>query len=125
MQTGIYFGRFQPFHEGHKKCIEHILDKCCRCIVFVRQTPLNEKNPLTYPQRYNMIRDAFPDEDKVPVTYIPDPGINLAVFIGRDVGYELIQLDEETEKISGTDLRKKLYDKNKKEYDPDAPKKVK
>ena len=37
---------------------------------------------------------------------ISDPGADLSVFIGRDVGYDLIELDAATEAISATDLRK-------------------
>ena len=125
MKTGIFVGRFQPFHDGHKKCILKILESCDRCIVMMRETEPTEKNPFDLEKRRGMIRAEFPDETQVIITDFQDPGAELAVFIGREVGYELIQLDEKTESISATDIRKKLYDGAGKEYDKDAHLKVK
>lgn len=124
MKTGIFIGRFQPFHDGHRKCIEKILQECDRCIVMMRETEKTEKNPFDLEKRRAMIRAAFPDESQVCITDFEDPGAHLSVFIGREVGYQLIQLDAQTESISATDLRKKLYEEAGKAYDPDAPSKV-
>lgn len=124
MKTGVFVGRFQPFHDGHKKCIEKILEDCDRCIVLMRETEKTAKNPFDVQKRKAMVRAAFPDEEQVEIQIFTDPGANLSVYIGREVGYELIQLDEQTENISATDIRKKLYEEAGKEYDPDAPKKV-
>jgi adenylylsulfate kinase len=109
LTTGVFVGRFQPFHEGHKKCVEKILSEKDRCIILMRETELTEKNPFDIEKRKALIRAAFPDENRVIIQTIHDPGASLTVFIGRDVGYELIQLDPETEAISATDIRKKLY----------------
>ena len=125
MKTGVFIGRFQPFHEGHKKCIEKILQTCDRCIVMMRETEKTEKNPFDFKKRKAMIRAEFPDEAQVEIQVFTDPGAELAVYIGRDVGYELIKLDEKTENISATDIRKKLYEEAGKEYDKDAHLKVK
>jgi len=124
MKTGIFVGRFQPFHEGHKKCVKKILETCDRCIIMMRETPQTEKNSFDLEKRKAMIRAEFPNEDQVIITVFDDPGAELSVFIGRDVGYELIQLDEQTEEISATDIRKELYGKSGKTYDVDAPRKV-
>ncbi|MDA0376703.1 MAG: adenylyltransferase/cytidyltransferase family protein [bacterium] len=109
MKTGLFVGRFQPFHDGHRKCIEKILETCDRCIVMMRETEPTEKNPFDLEKRKAMIRAAFPDESVVEIQDFSDPSAHLSVFIGRDVGYELIQLDKTTEAISATDIRKKLY----------------
>ena len=53
-----------------------------------------------------------PNEDEVTIQRIEDPNCDLSVYIGRDVGYELIQLDETTEAISATNIRKKLYEES-------------
>ena len=110
--TGVYVGRFQPFHDGHKKCIEHILKKHDKCVVILRETTIDDKNPFTIKQRREMIEKAFPE--RVLISTIPDISCNLTVYIGRGVGYGLIQLDTKTENISATDIRKKLYEKEKK-----------
>ncbi len=109
MKTGIYIGRFQPFHKGHRACVEHILTEADVCQIFIRDTELSDKNPFTFEERSAQIRNEFPNEAQVKISKIDDPSANLKVYIGRDVGYDLIQLDEETEKISATDIRKKLY----------------
>ncbi|MEK7591083.1 MAG: adenylyltransferase/cytidyltransferase family protein [Patescibacteria group bacterium] len=124
MKTGVYIGRFQPFHEGHKRCVEHILKTNDRCIIFVRDTEKTEKNPLELSKRLAMIRSALNGDERVMVQTLPDPSAELSVYIGRDVGYELIQLDTETEAISATDLRRKLYSDAGKAFDPSAPKRV-
>ncbi len=125
MKTGLFVGRFQPFHDGHKQCIEKILESCDKCIVLMRETQKTEKNPFDFEKRKAMIRAAFPNESQVEIQRFTDEGAELSVFIGRDVGYELIQLDAATENISATDLRKKLYADAGKEYDKEAHLKVK
>lgn len=123
-KTGIFIGRFQPFHDGHKRCIEHILERNDRCLILMRETEKTEKNPFDAEKRKAFIRAHFPDEERVEIQCISDPGAQLSVYIGRDVGYELIQLDASTEAISATELRKKLYEEAGKAYDPDMPMKV-
>ncbi len=125
MKTGVFIGRFQPFHEGHRKCVEKILADNDRCLILLRDTPQTEKNPFDIAKRIAGIRSHFPDESKVEIITIDDPGAELSVYIGRDVGYHLIQLDDATEKISATDLRKKLYEEAGKAYGLDTPQNVK
>jgi adenylylsulfate kinase len=114
MKTGVFVGRFQPFHEGHKKCVEKILSEKDRCIILLRDTEQTEKNPFDLEKRKALIRAQFPDESRVIIRTIDDPGADLTVYIGRDVGYNLIQLDKQTEAISATDIRKKLYEESQK-----------
>lgn len=124
MKTGVFIGRFQPFHEGHRRCIEKILSERDRCIILVRDTDCTIKNPIAAAERIAMIRAHFPDEQRVQVVAIDDPGADLSVYIGRDVGYDLIQLDTAAEAISATDLRRQLYAKAGKSYDPATPRNV-
>jgi adenylylsulfate kinase len=109
MKTGVFIGRFQPFHDGHKKCVEKILSENDRCIILLRDTEATEKNPFDIEKRKGLIRAQFPDESRVIIQTIDDPGAALNVYIGRDVGYQLIKLDAETEAISATNIRKELY----------------
>lgn len=110
MRTGVFVGRFQPFHEGHKKCVEKILSENDRCVILMRDVPASDNNPFELEKRKAMIRATFPDTARVDISIIRDPGADLTVYIGRDVGYELIQLDAQTESVSATDIRKKLYE---------------
>jgi adenylylsulfate kinase len=121
VKTGVFIGRFQPFHEGHKKCVEKILTENDRCLILMRDTEQTEKNPFDVAKRIALIRAHFPDESKVQIISVDDPGAHMSVYIGREVGYNLIQLDETTEKISATDLRKKMYDEAAKAFNPDTP----
>lgn len=106
--AGLFIGRFQPPHEGHKKCVEYILKRHDFCVVAIRDTRHDKNNPYTLAEREDMLLNIFPEEIKgrMIVTVIPDID---TVYMGRRVGYHLIKLDEETEKISATDIRKKLY----------------
>lgn len=112
MKTGLFIGRFQPFHEGHKRCVEHILKEKDRCIILLRNTKTSEKNPFDLEKRKALIRTAFHDDARVSIDSIDDADADLTVYIGRDVGYDLIRLDANTEAISATDIRQKLYAKN-------------
>jgi len=109
MKTGVFIGRFQPLHDGHKKCIKRVLQENDHCCVFIRDTAKSEKNPFSFEDREKMIRQAFPDTSQVSCHRLPDPSADLTVYIGREVGYELIKLDATTEAISATSIRKQLY----------------
>lgn len=109
MKTGVFIGRFQPFHDGHQRCVDRILQENDRCLILLRDTEQSEKNPLELAERKALIRARFPDASRVEILSIDDPGADLTVYIGRDVGYQLIQLDAQTEAISATDIRKQLY----------------
>lgn len=109
MKTGVFVGRFQPFHEGHRRCVEKILSENDRCIILLRDTEATERNPFDTEKRKALIRAEFPDTERIIIQTIDDPGCDLTVYIGRDVGYQLIKLDAQTESISATDIRKQLY----------------
>jgi adenylylsulfate kinase len=98
----LFIGRWQPFHEGHKKLIQTVIDEGKRVCIAIRDTPIDENNPYSASERYAMIKNALPE---ARVIVIPDID---EVCIGRKVGYDIreIRLDEETEAISGTEIRK-------------------
>lgn len=101
--NSFFIGRWQPLHAGHTKLIQTALDKNESVVIAIRDTKRNSSNPYTIRQRKKMIKRAFGNQVKVIV--IPDIK---KVCVGRDVGYEVIKLDYDTEKISGTRIRKKL-----------------
>ena len=107
--TGLMIGRFQPFHDGHKKLFETILEKQGQVMIAVRDTHgTDEKNPFDFSFVKKEIDKALFDyRNKYIVVQVPNI---CGVYYGRDVGYvvEKIQLDAQTESISATDIRKKM-----------------
>lgn len=59
MTTGLYLGKFAPFHGGHRYCLDQALDDCDHVIVLVYHTDVLDV-PLQ--QRAGWIRDLYEDE---------------------------------------------------------------
>lgn len=117
--TALFVGRYQPFHDGHKKLIENGIWRVGQACIAVRDTHgLHTKNqvsvsglnnnPLSFHAIKQRIETALAKHaGKFCVVQVP----NIShIFYGRDVGYvvERIGLDEETESISGTKIRKSM-----------------
>ena len=103
--ASLFIGRWQPFHEGHKKLIETVLKKGKPVVVAIRDTEISHKNPYTVTERWTMIQRGMREYGElVKIIVIPDID---EVCYGRDVGYDIrrIELDEKTEAISGTKTR--------------------
>jgi cytidyltransferase-like protein len=105
--TALFIGRYQPFHPGHKRLIEEGLRRVGQVCIAVRDTHrIDEKNPLPFfavKQRIEAALSAY--AGRFVVVALP----NIThVFYGRDVGYavERIALDEATEEISATNIRR-------------------
>lgn len=103
MKYSLFIGRWQPFHDGHKKLIQTVLDEGKNVCVAIRDTPISESDPYTIEEREKMISEVFP---QAKVIMIPDIE---EVIHGRKVGWGIrhIELDPETEAISGTAIRAK------------------
>ena len=104
MAYSLFIGRWQPLHDGHKKLIQSILDEGKDVCIAIRDTEVSTENPFSIEEREAMILEAFP---QVKVIVIPDI---TEVCFGRKVGYGIreIKLDEQTEEISGTKIRKSM-----------------
>ena len=103
--SSLFVGRWQPFHKGHKKLIETVLKKGKSVIIAIRDTEVNQSNPYTVYERWNMIQRAlYKYGDLVKIVVIPDID---EICYGRDVGYAIrrIELEPKIEKISGTAIR--------------------
>jgi cytidyltransferase-like protein len=102
-------GRFQPFHGGHLKLFETILEKEGQVCIVIRDTHgTDEKNPFDVYQVTDNIHKALRKyRGKYAILHAPNI---TGVYYGRDVGYkvEKIDLDPETEAISATQIRKEL-----------------
>ena len=103
----MFIGRYQPFHPGHQRLIEEGLRRVGQVCIAVRDTHgTDAKNPLPFfavKQRIEAAMSAY--AGRFVVVAVP----NITnVFYGRDVGYsvERIVLDEATEEISATNIRR-------------------
>jgi len=106
MKYSLFIGRWQPFHEGHKKLIETVLEEGKSVLVALRDTKISKEDPYTVKARKKMIRRALIRwGEKVKIMVIPDIE---EVCYGRKVGWRIreIKLDEEIEQISATKIRK-------------------
>jgi len=99
----LFIGRFQPLHEGHIKLIRSVLNEGKKVCVALRDTNIDDQNPHTIEERIKMFKSEFGDDVKVII--IPDIS---EVCYGRKVGWGIreIKLDEKTEAISATKIRK-------------------
>jgi cytidyltransferase-like protein len=105
--TALFIGRYQPFHGGHQRLIEEGLRRVGQVCIAVRDTHgIDEKNPLPFFAVKQRIETAL-SVHAGRFVVVPLPNIT-NVFYGRDVGYavEQIVLDEATEAISATKMRR-------------------
>lgn len=108
--TGLMIGRFQPFHDGHVKLFETIMEKEGQVLIAVRDTfNTDEKNPFDFWQVYERISEVLDEKYAGRYEILQVPNIT-GVYYGRDVGYkvEKINLDSQTEAISATQIRKEM-----------------
>ena len=61
---GLFVGRFQPFHLGHLKVIEWILERCEKVTVVIGSSLefSTQRNPFTYEERREMIEKSLEKE---------------------------------------------------------------
>src|ERR1700761_6786212 len=69
----VLVGRFQPFHDAHLALLTRALTIAPRVVVvvgsaFQARTP---KNPFTWTERAEMIRQALPEADRARLAIVP------------------------------------------------------
>lgn len=106
--TKMLIGRWQPLHDGHKKLIQAAIDSEEHVIILIRDIPLSKDDPYSVGARTQMLRKAF--GPTITIIPIHEDGNGLELLHGRKVGWSVkeVRLDEETEKISGTEIRKEI-----------------
>ena len=107
--TAFMLGRYQPFHDGHKKLIGEAINRIGQACVAIRDTQgTDEKNPFNFDEVESNIRKGLLEyEGKYIIVRVP----NITnIFYGRDVGYKIEQivLDESTQNISATKIRNEI-----------------
>ena len=108
-KTAMFIGRFQPFHNGHKKIFLNALKTSKQvCILVMDSHGINKKNPFSFNHVKKKIDTALSVyKDKYIIIKIP---VVSSVVYGRKVGYKIrrIKLPKEIENISATKLRKEI-----------------
>lgn len=107
--TAFMLGRYQPFHEGHKKLIAEAINRVGQACIAIRDTQgTDDKSPFSFEEVEQNIRKGMIEfEGKYSIIRVP----NITnIFYGRDVGYkiEMIDLDDKTKTISATEIRNQL-----------------
>lgn len=78
MTTGLYIGRFQPFHLGHLEAVKYILGKVDEIVIVVGSAHSSHtlENPFTAGERIQMVRlglkEARIDANRYAVLPLPD-----------------------------------------------------
>ena len=72
--SGLIVGRFQTFHKGHQSLVETALKLCDRVVILVgsAQESGTERNPFNVATRINVIKECYPDENRVKIYALPD-----------------------------------------------------
>ncbi len=67
----VFIGRFQPFHNGHKKVIEEALKQADRVLIVIGSAlePRSIRNPFTIYERQSMIYGAFADPERKRIMF--------------------------------------------------------
>jgi adenylylsulfate kinase len=111
--TAQMLGRWQPWHEGHQALFEEIIKKTGQVNIQVRDVQGVGDNPFDFETvKKNIEQALIPYKNRIQVTLVP----NITnICYGRGVGYKIeeIVLPENIQKISATDIRKKMREDGK------------
>lgn len=82
-KLGMYLGRFQPFHNGHKSIVDKMLKECEKVLIVVgsAQEKGTVKNPFPSWERAIMIASIYQNKP-VSIVCMPD-----RLTIGNDSGW--------------------------------------
>lgn len=60
----VFIGRFQPFHDGHKRVLNRALELSDKVLVLIGSSNLARslRNPFTYSERRSMIKSVYPTD---------------------------------------------------------------
>lgn len=109
-ESALMLGRYQPWHPGHRALFEQAIIKTGQVIIQVRDCQgWNNSNPFDFNKIKNLIKRDLDILYQGQYEVMLVPNITNIVY-GRDVGYKIekIELPEDIQKISATDIRKKM-----------------
>ena len=136
MKTGLFIGRFQPFHKGHKESIESISEKVDEIVIGIgsADSSHNSKNPFTAGERIRMIQRSLQiegtniytipivdiDRNSVWVSHVeslsPDFSVvytnnKLVTRLFEEAGYKVKNHEKVSRDVlSGTEIRKRIVE---------------
>ena len=72
-KLGMYLGRFQPFHNGHKAIVNKMMEECERIVIVIGSSDKKGtiQNPFPSWERAMMIKSLYPCNG-IDVVCIPD-----------------------------------------------------
>lgn len=90
MTTGLFVGRFQPFHKGHFATVKLALTKVDQLVIVVGSAQKNNesRNPFTAGERIRMIKEALDADKEVDakkIMIIPVPDVDIHSLWTRQV----------------------------------------
>jgi nicotinamide mononucleotide adenylyltransferase len=107
MLYNLFIGRYQSPHKGHQAIFNTYLDKGLPILIAIRNTPIDEKNPIEATKVASLWKKIYENNPLVEVMVIPDIA---SVNYGRGVGYEVteIKVTQDIANISATDIRHQI-----------------
>jgi nicotinamide-nucleotide adenylyltransferase len=81
-KTGLFIGRFQPFHSGHLATVKFALGEVDRLVIVVGSAQKSHelRNPFTAGERILMIKEAIDSDreiDSSRILIVPVPDVNV------------------------------------------------
>lgn len=90
MTTGLFIGRFQPFHKGHLATAKFALGKVDRLVIVVGSAQKSHelRNPFTAGERLTMIKETLDADRKIDpkrIMIVPVPDVEVHSLWTRQV----------------------------------------
>jgi len=106
----VFFGRWQPWHGGHRWLIDQRLNEGKNVWIAIRDVKPDEKNPFTAHEVMMNLSEELKDlleEGRIFISIVPDIE---SINYGRGVGYDIIEhvLPTNIGEISATKIREQM-----------------
>ena len=106
----VFFGRWQPWHAGHRWLIDQRLNEGKNVWIAIRDVKPDEKNPYTAHEVMMNLSEELKDllnEGRIFISIVPDIE---SINYGRGVGYDIIEHVPPTNigEISATKIREQM-----------------
>ena len=106
----VFFGRWQPWHGGHRWLIDQRLNEGKNVWIAIRDVNPDEKNPFTAHEVMMNLSEELKDlleEGRIFISIVPDIE---SINYGRGVGYDIIEHVPPTNigDISATKIREQM-----------------